>query len=523
MVKVSLTLLVLFALNLRLRAGEDAEWESHGPYGGLAFSIQVDAKRVLVYTTRGSFLSTDGGATWKRIIPPKGVIWYRHIAITGGKFYCGHEKSLYISKDGTSWKKEVDLEGNFLALTNEPGKPEKTWCLYMVENELRASRKVGQKWETTRIRTMPDFVSNKYSNYSWNLIISPSNPSIMRVFVRPFDPKTKTIVIGSDDGGKNWEYTTIDAIPVSAHFSLRESRTIYAAAWKQPGKMSGLLRSKDGGKTWELLNSDKRICSLRSLIIHPKTGHLYLGSTDNGLFKAANEGKKLIELNKGLFNKNVSAIAAHPNDKNVLYAGTQYGIFKSTDGGNIWKWISEGVAGCQTTDIITLDDYPDRLLFFEFHQGLRTSTDGGKTWSPPRQVEGGARRTYQAWCGEKKILVHTNTNKGSATLLSTDMGRTWSSAQGLGDKDYPVGVVSDTEMYAAHDFVHLFKSTDGLTWKHFAEHFEEIGGAISWVGKPIGRESLLVGGGEAVVKCNRDSGKKIAWKPQRRIIEMQPA
>ena len=73
------------------------------------------------------------------------------------------------------------------------------------------------------------------------------------------------------------------------------------------------------------------------------------------MFKTADFGKSLTDLNEGLYNENISALAADPADENILYAGTQCGLFKSRDGGKKWKWISEGIAGCQTTGLVTVE------------------------------------------------------------------------------------------------------------------------------------------------------------------------
>ena len=47
-----------------------ATWDSHGPWGGLVLRIRIDPAepgRLLAHTSRGSYLSVNGGGRWRRI------------------------------------------------------------------------------------------------------------------------------------------------------------------------------------------------------------------------------------------------------------------------------------------------------------------------------------------------------------------------------------------------------------------------------------------------------------------------
>ena len=100
-------------------------------------------------------------------------------------------------------------------------------------------------------------------------------------------------------------------------------------------------------------------------------------------------------MDKGIFNKCISALAADPTDRNALYAGTQYGLFKTTDGGENWKWTANGITACQITALFAHGDDPKKFSVTEFHQGIRTTEDGGMTWSAPNASDDGWKQIYQ--------------------------------------------------------------------------------------------------------------------------------
>jgi len=514
-----LVFLNVLSLCTRLRADEEAKWESHGPYGGLAFTIQVDetdSKRVLVCVVGGTFLSNDAGASWKRVIPPEGTETYmNHIRLIGGKFYCPSANTMYVSNDSISWKKEAQLTGNIYDIIWEPGKPDKKWCLSVKENEgkteIYLATTKGDKWEEKKVGELPVL----YASFANTFIsVSPVDSSIARVFLVLFKLEEEgytSCVFGSDDGGKTWEHWEVDGAPFAVAFSPTEPKTIYGAVPKQSGKASGLVKSVDGGKVWQAVSDDARITSLRSLMFHPKTGALFLGSTENGLFKTTDFGKTLTELNKGLFNKNVSALAADPTDEKVLYAGTQCGTFKSVDGGENWKWISEGIEGCQITDIVTFSDDPKRICVFEYHQGIRISTDAGATWSAV--TVDWTSKYGKVWgnvsSGGRTVVATTYRVDAQEVIISRDMGQTWQTIKELSGKYYLVAVVSDNELYAIGEDHILLKSEDGVSWKPYAGPFDDIQSRSRAIAKPKGKDYLLIVGDEKIGMCESATGKRI--------------
>ena len=130
----------------------------------------------------------------------------------------------------------------------------------------------------------------------------------------------------------------------------------------------GVLRTTDGGKTWNAINGDLTGAAnvVRSVAIHPvkpdimlrAAGRVVNGQWDGGLWKTTDGGKSWTKLNfAGDFDgAGPSAlcgevIAFDLRNPDTLYVGTESkGCFKSTDGGTTWTAL--GVAGERITSVV---------------------------------------------------------------------------------------------------------------------------------------------------------------------------
>lgn len=133
----------------------------------------------------------------------------------------------------------------------------------------------------------------------------------------------------------------------------------------------GLLKSTDGGETWENMGL-KDSHHISSILINPNNpdevvvgavGHLYSTNNERGVYKTLDGGKTW---NKTLFVNTQSGIievAMDPNNFNLMYAaawdkdrkawnfrgnGEGSGIYKSTDAGNTWTKVSSAGSGFPT-------------------------------------------------------------------------------------------------------------------------------------------------------------------------------
>jgi hypothetical protein len=151
---------------------------------------------------------------------------------------------------------------------------------------------------------------------------------------------------------------------------------LYSSGHPQTGGNTGLIKSTDGGKTWQLVsNVLESPVDFHAMAVSKSDPNLILGfdSGGRGLFKTTDAGKTWETLE---YPEYISALAITPNDSNTIFAGTGNGIFKSTDGGKTWNHLTyKGL----TVFALAFDD--DGMLFASVGTiGLVKSVDFGESW-----------------------------------------------------------------------------------------------------------------------------------------------
>jgi len=190
---------------------------------------------------------------------------------------------------------------------------------------------------------------------------------------------------GTDDGlfrldvGRWTRIPTVvggrDVNPRVTEIASLGSRVVLAAT------ASGLLRSTDGGATWErrLVGSAALTVALAASTTDPS---LALAATPLGLYRTRDAGATWEPVSVGPDDVRIRSLTLLPGNDRVLFATTPTGLFKSTDQGR--SWYRRG-GGLPCSDISALAMSPDgRTLYAsDFSQGgLFTSMDGGDTWVP---------------------------------------------------------------------------------------------------------------------------------------------
>lgn len=138
---------------------------------------------------------------------------------------------------------------------------------------------------------------------------------------------------------------------------------LYASGHPATGGNTGLIKSTDGGKTWQEISDvlDSPI-DFHAMAVSKSDPDIIIGfdSAGSGLFKTIDAG---INWQKIEFSEYVSALTISPTDSNLVFAGTGNGILVSSDGANTWT---------------TLEQYKGLLIFalsFDEKGTLYASTD----------------------------------------------------------------------------------------------------------------------------------------------------
>ena len=235
------------------------------------------------------------------------------------------------------------------------------------------------------------------------LAVHPRNPDILylgtgEAWGRPKGPYGGLLL--SRDGGRSWELLSRE-VKFCGHGSYVQFGEVLQIAPWNPRRLyagtyiDGVMRSEDGGRSWERLGLEG--LHISSLQLHPKRAGLIVVSTDKGLFISRDDGRTWTCALKGVHARDV---ALDPADPNTIYVITRRrGVFKSTDGGKTWRAINTGLDKYLPNLLgqsIEADPKRPGVLYVCFHEKhyryrhpnrLKT-TDGGRSWKPiPRSIE----------------------------------------------------------------------------------------------------------------------------------------
>ena len=151
---------------------------------------------------------------------------------------------------------------------------------------------------------------------------------------------------------------------------------LYASGHPSSGGNTGLIKSNDGGITWQSVAKVlEPAVDFHAMTLSKSDPNLILGfdSGGRGLFKTIDAGKTWKNLE---YPEYISALTISSNDSQLIFAGTGNGIFKSNDMGITWNHIAyKGLP----VSAMNFDD--DNILFASVDTlGLVRSDDLGTTW-----------------------------------------------------------------------------------------------------------------------------------------------
>jgi len=438
-----------------------------GPVGGLGYDIRMDPLNLdVMYVTdawSGAFKSTDGGATWFPINN-------------------GISARVGPSNDGIP----------VFSLTVDPNKPDTLWVGSQFGGGVFRSDDGGESWRSMsngiqeRALTIRGFtvepgnsdviyLGGEISSWEWNDEPLPGLGLDM----------VKGVVYKTVDGGQNWtriwygdNLTRYIWIHPEDHNLLYVSTGIFdrEAANSNPDTIDpggvGILRSRDGGATWEVLGVENGIRAdelyFGSLFMHPHNSDILIGAAGNdpymwalgypigAIYRTKDGGdswERVLDL------PNASAVEICESDPDVVYAASMSLFYRSDDGGLTWQqastYRSEGednamqqtgeglwgppdvVAGfpidmqCDPRD-------PMRIFVNNYGGGNFLSEDGGQTWVNASKGYTGALMHQVVVARDDPTLVYASARSGIFT--SSDSGDNW---QGMSR-----GVARAMEAYA---------------------------------------------------------------------------
>ncbi len=122
---------------------------------------------------------------------------------------------------------------------------------------------------------------------------------------------------------------------------LNEGAPLYASGHPSTGGNTGLIKSTDGGQTWQVVSTvlDPPV-DFHSMALSRSDPNIIIGfdSAGRGLFKTTDAGQTWEKLD---YPEYITALALSPNTPEITFAGTGAGLFQSSDGGASWSHLNQ--------------------------------------------------------------------------------------------------------------------------------------------------------------------------------------
>lgn len=451
-----------------------------GPLGGLGYDVRMrpDNPDIMFVTDAwaGVFTSQDGGASWRPT----------NQGITTRAGEAGDAIPVF-------------------SLTIDPHNPDILWIGTQFQRGIFKSTDGGATW-----KKLDQGVGEREGITFRGFTVDPNSSEIVYAAAeisswawsgqekqgREFD-LVKGVVYQTRDGGRSWKaiwrgdnlarYVWVDprnaqVIYISTGIFDREAANSDPQAGLPGGE--GVVKSVDGGLTWEQANHGLNNLYVGSLFMHPQNPEVLLAGTGNNQYFA--EAGVYLSLDGGknwehtLKEDVITAVEISASDPQVAYAGSASTIYRSQDGGRTWQrqssymWGPPGVAAGFPIDFQVDPRNPDRIFANEYGGGNFLSQDGGKSWSVASQGYTGAQVRHVTLDAVGRLYAAAR----SGLFASGDGGKEW-----MGLAFPPVTALEWTAVAAdPRQDQHILAATN---WN--SRLMESLDGGYSW------REAINLG------------------------------
>jgi photosystem II stability/assembly factor-like uncharacterized protein len=484
-----------------------AAWvRTGGPLGGLGYDVRMRPDNPdIMYVTdawAGVFISTDGGKTW------------------------------YPSNQGINTRTGESGDAiPVFCLTIDPHDNDIIWIGTQNVRGIFKSTDAGQTW----IEKDNGIVEREGITFR-GFTVDPDSSNIVYAAAeissfawggqeqqgREFD-KTKGVVYKTIDGGENWaavwrgnnlaRYIWIaphnsDVLYISTGIFDREAANSDHITNKPGGE--GVLKSTDGGQTWQPVNNGLHNLYVGTLFMHPENPDILLAGTGNnayyeggGVYLTTNGGTSWQAV---LPNENINAVEFALSDPNIAYAGSAGAVYHSSNRGQTWRkvstseegWGSPGVRAGFPIDFQVDPRDPNRIFANNYGGGNFLSADGGQNWTVASDGYTGAQVRAIAVDPTDPTMVYAAARSGFFTSIdggNSWIGRNTPPAFNLEWNAVAIDPSNPQHILASNNWDPIILSSDNSsqTWKWTGERLKEGMGWRVFAFAPSDPKTLYAG------------------------------
>jgi len=284
--------------------------------------------------------------------------------------------------------------------------------------------------------------------------IAPSDPNVIYLgmgehSVRGVATSHGDGVYKSTDAGRTWKHIGLDRTRAISRIRIHPTNPdiVYVGAQGAPygpTKDRGIYRSKDGGKTWELLLAGANETSgCSELAMDPRNPRILYatfwdhlrqpwevrsGGPGSGIFKSTDSGDTWKPIDSGLpkLTGKIGIDVASNSDRlyAIVEADPDGGLYRSENAGATWT-LQNATWGIKSRAWYYMEVFADPTnsdVLWVLNAGIHRSIDGGKTFTEFRAPHGDH---HDLWINPSNPDILINANDGGANISFTG-GRTWS-------------------------------------------------------------------------------------------------
>jgi photosystem II stability/assembly factor-like uncharacterized protein len=167
--------------------------------------------------------------------------------------------------------------------------------------------------------------------------------------------------------------------------------------------VGGIVRTRDGGRTWEAVNNGLEE-DVHQVATHPSKPERVYAATADGFYLSEDEGATWQRRNEGVTNLYCRGIAVHPKNPDIILVsgspspppswrrgGPQFALFRTEDAGRTWRRVIDGLP-CPCPSVIDTNNIafshadPDLVLCALRSGELFMSRDAGTKWEKAAEL-----------------------------------------------------------------------------------------------------------------------------------------